>query len=227
MIRAIHCRQVAEHLNLSDLSQHILPYDEPDLYNDFITKEPDYKDRFNPNFPRHCVLGHVLLDSDPLNNLGPWQEVVRPTKKPKSVGPHKSKPKKTTSMKKTRQKNKKSRSVTMRIPEKTRSVKMQVLEPDESRRVDDPSTPQHLASVAEHPKNRLYIDSNTSIHIFFNKELLGGIVDLNKSIKIQAGGKPIHLSQIGTLHQALRHLPYVPLQQERHHELVIICKAYR
>ena len=126
MIRAIHCRQVAKHLNLSNLSQHILPYNEPDLYNDFLTNEVDYKDHYTINFPRHCVLGHVLLDSDLLDDLGPWQEVVQPTKKPRSVGPHKSKPKKTTSMKKTRQKDKKSRSVTIQIPEKTRSVKVEV-----------------------------------------------------------------------------------------------------
>ena len=71
MIRAIHCCQVAEHLDLIHLSQHIVPYDEPDLYNDFITKVSDYKDRFYINFPRRCVLGHVFSDSDPLNNLGP------------------------------------------------------------------------------------------------------------------------------------------------------------
>ena len=86
-------------------------------------------------------------------------------------------------------------------------MKIQVPEPEESRSADDASIPQRLASVAGHPKNCLYIDSGASIHILFNKELLGGIVDLNKSIKIQAGGKPIHLSQIGSLHQALRHLP--------------------
>ena len=83
--------------------------------------------------------------------------------------------------------------MTIRIPEKTRSVKIQVPEPEESRRGDDPSTPQRLASVVGHLKNRLYIDSGASIHILFNKELLGGIVDLDKSIKIQAGGKPNHL----------------------------------
>ena len=126
-------------------------------------------DCFHINFPRHCVLGHVLFDSDPLDDLGPWKEVVRPTKKPRSVGPHKSKPKKTTSMKKTRQKNKKSRSVTIQIPEKSRSVKIQVPEPEESRSGDDASTPQRLASVARHPKYRLYINSGASIHILFNK----------------------------------------------------------
>ena len=147
------------------------------------------------------------MDSNPLDDLGPWKEVVQPTKKPRSVGPHKSKPKKTTSMKKTRQKNKKSRSVTIQIPDETRSVKVEVPKGKELRRGDDPSTPQRLASVAGYPKNRLYIDSGASIHILFNRELLGGIVNLDKSIKIQAGGKPIHLSQIGSLHKALRHLP--------------------
>ena len=113
MIRAIYRPQVDRHLNLSNLSQHILPYDEPDLHNDFITKEMDYNDRFAINFPRHYVLGHVLSDFDPLDNLGPWKEIVRSTKRPRSVSPHKSKLKITTSMKKTRQKNKKFRSVTI------------------------------------------------------------------------------------------------------------------
>ena len=75
--------------------------------------------------------------------------------------------------------------MTIRISEKTRSVKVEVPEPEESRRGDDHSTPQRLASVAGYPKNRLYIDSGASIHIFlFNKELLGGFVNLDKSIKI-------------------------------------------
>ena len=107
MIRAIHCWQVTEHLESIEVSQHILQYDELDLYNDYITKEPDYMDRFCINFPHHFVLGHILSDSNPLNNLGSWKEVVQPTKKPRSIGPHKLKPKKT------RQKNKKSRSMTV------------------------------------------------------------------------------------------------------------------
>ena len=79
MIRAIHRCQVAEYLESIEVSQHILPYDEPDLYNDYISKEPDYIDRFSINCPCHCVLGHVLSDSIPLDNLGPWKEVVQPT----------------------------------------------------------------------------------------------------------------------------------------------------
>ena len=91
--------------------------------------------------------------------------------------------------------------------EKTRSVELQVPEPEESRSGDEVSTPQRLASVAGHPKNRLYIDSGASLHILFNNKLLSCIVNLDRALKIQAGGKPIHLSQIGSLHQALRHLP--------------------
>ena len=35
---------------------------------------------------------------------------------------------------------------------------------------------------------------------------MGGLVDLDRSLKIQTGNKPIYMSQIGTLHQALQHL---------------------
>ena len=164
-------------------------------------------DRFRINFPRHCVLGLFLLDSNLLDDLGPWKEVVQPTKKPRSVGPHKLKPKKTTSKKKTNQKNLKSRSVTVLIPEKSRSVKIQTPEPEELRSKEDTSTPQRLVSMAGHPKNHLFIDSGASLHIIFNRELLGGLIKLDRAIKIQAGGKPIHLSQIGSIHKALQHLP--------------------
>ena len=36
---------------------------------------------------------------------------------------------------------------------------------------------------------------------------MGGLGNLNRPLKIQAGGKPIHLSQIGSLYQTLQHLP--------------------
>ena len=71
MICAIYYCQVAEHLESIEISQHILLYDELDLYHDYITKEPDSMDRFRINFLRHCVLGHVLSDSGLLDNSGP------------------------------------------------------------------------------------------------------------------------------------------------------------
>ena len=64
-----------------------------------------------------------------------------------------------------------------------------------------------MTSVAEHPKNRLYIHNGASLHILFNKELIGELHNINKPLKIQAGGKPFHIKQIGALHQALQHLP--------------------
>ena len=42
--------------------------------------------------------------------------------------------------------------------------------------------------------------------MLFNKELLAGIVNLDRALKIHAGGKLIHLSQIRSLHQALQHI---------------------
>ena len=43
--------------------------EEPDLCNNFISKEPNYIDCFCINFPQHYVLGHVLLDSNLLNDV--------------------------------------------------------------------------------------------------------------------------------------------------------------
>ena len=140
------------------------PPEEPDLYNDFISTEPDCIDCFLINFPQHCVFGHILSDSDLLNDVDSRKEVVQPTRKPRSVGPHKSKPKKITSKKKTNQKNKKSRSVTVLVPEKpSKSMKIQTPEPEESRRGEDTSTPKRLVDLAGHPKNCLFIESGASL----------------------------------------------------------------
>ena len=54
-----------------EVTQPLPPPEEPDLCNDFISKEPDYFDRFCTNYPQHCVLGHILLDSAPLDNVDP------------------------------------------------------------------------------------------------------------------------------------------------------------
>ena len=49
--------------------------------------------------------------------------------------------------------------------------------------------PQRDVIVAGHPNNRLYIDSGASVHILFNPELLSGLVQLDRVIKIQACDK--------------------------------------
>ena len=73
--------------------QPLLTPEEPDLCNNFISKEPDYIDSFCIHFPQHCVLGHVLFNSDPPGNMDSRKEVVQPSRKPRNVGQHKSKPK--------------------------------------------------------------------------------------------------------------------------------------
>ena len=102
--------------------------------------------------------------------------------------------------------------MTIQIPKKPRSVKIEIPEPEKSRSGEDASTPQRLVSMAGHPKNRLYINIGASLHIIFNRELFGGLIKLNMAINIQAGGKLIHISQIGSLHEALRHLS-LPVSQ--------------
>ena len=83
--------------------------------------------------------------------------------------------------------NKKSRSYTILLPEKPRSVrtpknpmntKIPVSEIEGSRSGEEASTPQCMASVARHLKNRVYINSGAFIRILFNKELFQGLVNL-------------------------------------------------
>ena len=77
-----------------------------------------------------------------------------------------------------------------------------------------------MTSVAEHPKNRLYIDSGASLYILFNKELLRKFHNIHKPLKIQDGGKPFHTKQIGSLYQALRH-PSLPVTAYHYSEIAI------
>ena len=201
MLCTILCCKNYQDKNGND--QYILSYDEPNLCNDYISKEHSRNNHFCINFLRHCFLGHALSDIGLLNDVNSWKEVVEHTKKPRSVDPYKLKPiqtsKKTTTNKKICQKNRESRSVTIHVPkvhrnkskeprsgstqcpEKPRSERTQkdpmnmIFDIEESRSGDKDSTPQRMASVAGHPKNRLYMDSSASLHILFNKELMGGI----------------------------------------------------
>ena len=47
----------------------------------------DKVDRFSTSFPRHCVFGLVLSDTNSHDEVDSWKEVVRPSKKPRSVDP--------------------------------------------------------------------------------------------------------------------------------------------
>ena len=77
-----------------------------------------------------------------------------------------------------------------------------------------------MISAAGHPKNRLYIDSSVSLQILFNKKLLGELQNIANPLKIQDGGNPFHIKQIGSLHQTLRHL-FLPITTYYYNETAI------
>ena len=86
MLCGISCHKNRQDINDND--QHVLSYNEPDLCNDYISKEQGSANRISiNNFPRHCVLGHVLLDTDSLNEVDSWKEVVPPTQETKECRP--------------------------------------------------------------------------------------------------------------------------------------------
>ena len=136
----------------------------------------------------------------------------QPTKKTRSVDPRKSKPrqtlKKTKNNKKTHQRNKKFRSVTIQVPEDRRNKTKKPRRDNTPGRIktrsentpnnpistisdlyglrseDKDLTPQRMTNVSGHPKNRLCINSGASLHILFNKELMGELHNRDKSLKI-------------------------------------------
>ena len=99
MIRAINLRQDATCLESTRIKPPFLPFNEPNMCNDYILRDPEYIDRFCINFPCHCVLNQVDSDTDLLDNVLLTKDVLQPTEKPRSVGPHKSKLEKTISKK--------------------------------------------------------------------------------------------------------------------------------
>ena len=75
MLRAINRQENRQDINNKE--DYSLSYDEPDLCNDYISMEQDKTDRFSISFPRHCVFGHVLSDTNPLDIMDSWKEVLR------------------------------------------------------------------------------------------------------------------------------------------------------
>ena len=100
MICAINLCQDTTCQEFLEVKPPLLPYNEPDLYNNYILKDPDYIGRFCIHFPCHYVLNQVDLDTDLLDNMLLTKDVLRATEKSRSVDPHKSKSEKTTSRKK-------------------------------------------------------------------------------------------------------------------------------
>ena len=110
MICAINLCQDTTLCECIKIKPSFLPFDETNLCNDYIFMDPKYIDRFCHRFPNQ-----VDLNPNMINNAFLTKVVVRSTEKPRSVGPHKSKLKKTMNKKKSCIKNKKFRSVSTQL----------------------------------------------------------------------------------------------------------------
>ena len=89
MICAINCCQDATRQANTKVKPPFLPYDEPNLCNDYILKDLVCIERFYISSPCDCVLNQVDSDTDLLNNVVLMKDILRPTKNSRSVGSHK------------------------------------------------------------------------------------------------------------------------------------------
>ena len=88
-----------------------MPFDELDMGNDHLSTNSGSNNRSIINFPFHHALNQVDSNTDLLDRVILTKVALRSTEKPRSVGPHKSIPKKISNKNKSRQQNKKFRSV--------------------------------------------------------------------------------------------------------------------
>ena len=102
-----HCNNTSLR-NYTRMLPLFLPYNEPHLCNDYKFMISEYNNRL-------CFLNQVDLDTDLLDNMVLHQVVIQQIKKPRSVGPHKSRLKTTMYKKKLCIKNKKFRSASTQL----------------------------------------------------------------------------------------------------------------
>ena len=81
MIRTINLHQDATLRGSTKMKPLFLPFDEPNLCNDYILRDSEYIDHFCINFPCRCVLKQVDLDTNLLDNVLLTKDVLRSTKK--------------------------------------------------------------------------------------------------------------------------------------------------
>ena len=69
MICTIDLCQDATLCGSTKMKTPFLSFDEPDLCNDYILRNPEYIDLFYIIVPYHCVLHQVKWDTDLLDNV--------------------------------------------------------------------------------------------------------------------------------------------------------------
>ena len=92
------------------MKSSLLPFEELIMDNGDLSTKSEYNNCSKVNFPLHHDRNQVDLNTDLLDEMILTKVVLRPTKKPRSGGPHKSISKKNGDKKKARLGNKKFRS---------------------------------------------------------------------------------------------------------------------
>ena len=107
MFCALNHRQDITLCGSTKLNSSLLPFDELNMENNHLSTNLGYDKCSSINFPFHHALNQVDSSTDLLDEVILTEVVLRPTKKPRSVGPHKSISKKNGNKKKSRLENKK------------------------------------------------------------------------------------------------------------------------
>ena len=71
------------------LKSSLLSFEELIMDNGDLSTESEYDNRSNINFPLHHAINQVNLNTYLLDKVILTEVVLRPTKKPRRVGPHK------------------------------------------------------------------------------------------------------------------------------------------
>ena len=111
MLCAIICRQDAIIRRSTRFKLSLLYFNELNIDNNHLSTNSEYDDHSCINFPLQFALNQVDSATDLLDDVVLTEVVIRPTEKPRSVGPHKSILKKNGNKRKSHGENKKFRSV--------------------------------------------------------------------------------------------------------------------
>ena len=111
MLHSINHRQDSTVCEIIILKSAVLPFDKLNMGNIDLSTNSIYYNHSNTNFPLHNTLNQVDSNTDLIDEVILTEVVLRPTKKPRSVGPHKLISKKNGNKRKSRLGDKKFRSV--------------------------------------------------------------------------------------------------------------------
>ena len=79
MLHAINLCQDTTLCGSTKMKQPFLPFNKPNLCNDYILRDSEYIDRSCINFLCHCVLHQVDLDTNILDNVILTKVALQPT----------------------------------------------------------------------------------------------------------------------------------------------------